>query len=316
MTLEQLRIFVCVADRLNMTRAAEVLHITQSGVSASISALENAYGTALFDRVGRRIELSAAGEAFLVEAEKVLCQVAAAQRTLQDLSNLRRGKVAICASQTVGNYYLPPIIARFQERWPSLETGLSITNTAGAVRMILEGRAEIGVVEGEHSEPVLTNLRIPGDRLCVFVAPTHPWASRAPDLEDLTKAGWVLREDGSGTRSEFIRALEALGVPPRALDVRLELPTNEAVRSAVAAGAGPGALSELAIAEGLAARMVVKVEVELPRRHFFILRHSERKLSRAADVFMKTLTGQPAVVSERAPLRAPGRAFNLVRASA
>jgi len=315
MTLEQLRIFVCVADRLNMTRAAEALHITQSGVSASIGALENAYGTVLFDRVGRRIELSAAGEAFLVEAEKVLRQVGSAQRTLQDLSNLRRGKVAISASQTVGNYYLPAVIARFQERWPSLETELRITNTACAVRMILDGRSEIGVVEGEHSEPVLTNLRIPGDRICIFVAPTHPWATRPPEPQEMARVGWVLREDGSGTRSEFIRALSDLGVNPLDLNVRLELPTNEAVRSAVAAGAGPGALSELAIAEGLAAGALVRVALELPRRPFFILRHSERKLSRAADVFMKTLTGQPAVC-ERPPVRPAGRAFDLIRASA
>ncbi|MBS0359880.1 MAG: LysR family transcriptional regulator [Proteobacteria bacterium] len=315
MTLEQLRIFVCVADRLNMTRAAEALHITQSGVSASISALEQAYGTVLFDRVGRRIELSAAGEAFLVEAEKVLRQVSCAQRTLQDLSNLRRGKVVLCASQTVGNYYLPAVIARFQERWPSLDTELSITNTAGAVRMILEGAAEIGVVEGEHSEPVLTNLRIPGDRICVVVAPSHAWARRAPDLAELAKVGWVLREEGSGTRSEFMRALDGLGVDPRDIDIRLELPTNEAVRSAVAAGAGPGVLSELAVAESVAAGLLVKVEVELPRRAFFILRHSERKLSRAADVFMKTLAGQPAVC-EKSAMRLPGRTFDLVRATA
>jgi DNA-binding transcriptional LysR family regulator len=315
MTLEQLRIFVCVAERLNMTRAAEALHITQSGVSASISALENTYGTTLFDRVGRRIELSAAGEAFLVEAEKVLRQVGSAQRTLLDLSNLRRGKVSVCASQTVGNYFLPPMITRFQERWPSLELELSIANTAGAVKMILDGRSEIAVVEGEHSEPVLTNLRIPGDKICVFVAPGHPWAGRRPEPAELAKAGWVLREDGSGTRAEFMRALAALGVDEADVEVRLELPTNEAVRSAVTAGAGPGALSELAVAEGLAAGALAKVEIELPRRSFFILRHSERKLSRAADVFVKTLTGAPAVC-ERPQARPPGRAFDLIRATA
>jgi DNA-binding transcriptional LysR family regulator len=315
MTLEQLRIFVCVAERLNMTRAAEALHITQSGVSASISALENAYGTTLFDRVGRRIELSAAGEAFLVEAEKVLRQVGSAQRTLQDLSNLRRGKVSVGASQTVGNYFLPGAIARFQERWPSLDIELNITNTAGAVRMILDGKAEIGVVEGEHTEPVLTNLRIPGDRICVLVSPDHPWAERAPERRELGKAGWVLREDGSGTRAEFIRALGALGVPADEIDVRLELPTNEAVRSAVLAGAGPGALSELAVAEAVAAGALVRVELELPQRSFFILRHSERKLSRAADVFVKTLTGSPALC-EAPKLRPANRRFDLVRASA
>jgi len=315
MTLEQLRIFVCVATRLNMTRAAEELHITQSGVSASISALENTYGTALFDRVGRRIELSAAGEAFLVEAEKVLRQVGSAQRALLDLSNLRRGSVSVCASQTVGNYYLPEIIAKFHVRWPSLDIGLHITNTAGAVRMLSEGKAEIALVEGGYDEPTLASQTIKGDRICVFVPRTHPWASRTPAPEELLTGGWVLREDGSGTRSEFMAGLVGLGLDPDQLEIQLELPTNEAVRSAVLAGAGPGALSELVVADALASGALARVDVALPSRAFTILRHAERKLSRAGDVFIKTLTGTPAEC-ERPVMRPVGRAFNLARLSA
>jgi DNA-binding transcriptional LysR family regulator len=289
MTLEQLRIFVCVAERLNMTRAAEALHITQSGVSASISALENAYGTPLFDRVGRRIELSAAGQVFLVEAEKVLNQVRAAQRTLSDLSNLRRGTVAICASQTIGNYWLPPLIAEFHARFPHLRVDLRISNSAGIGRMLLDGEADLGFVEGVCSDPALTSDEVEGDRLCVFVPPEHPWASTRPSAEALLRGGWVLREDGSGTRSEFIRALEAMGLETDDLEVRLELPSNESVRSAVMAGAGPGALSDLVVREWLQTGALVRVPLDLPRRAFRLLHHAERRLSRAADMFVKSL---------------------------
>ncbi|HEY9235245.1 MULTISPECIES: LysR substrate-binding domain-containing protein [Phenylobacterium] len=298
MTLEQLRIFVCVAERLNMTRAAEALHITQSGVSASISALENTYGTALFDRVGRRIELSVAGQAFLVEAEKVLSQVRNAQRTLADLSNLRRGAVSISASQTIGNYWLPQIIAEFNTRFPHLGIELHMSNTAGVVRMVLEGEAELGFVEGSHADAALTGSDIDGDRLCVFVRPGHPWAEHPPGIEALARGGWVLREDGSGTRSEFVRALGSLGVDTSTLDVRLELPTNESVRSAVLAGVGPGAMSELVAREAEASGALVRVAIKLPRRAFRMLRHSERKLSRAAEMFVKSV---PASRPARAP---------------
>jgi len=308
MTLEQLRIFVCVADRLNMTRAAETLHITQSGVSASISALENAYGTALFDRVGRRIELSAAGQAFLVEAEKVLRQVGYAQRALSDLSNLRRGVVSICASQTAGNYYLPKLIAQFQRTWPSLDVELHISNTAGVARMVLDGKAEIGFTEGEHHDAALTDFQVEGDQICVFVTPDHPWAHKTPAPEVLMSADWVLREEGSGTRSEFIRALVAMGLPGEQINVRLELPTNEAVRSAVMAGAGPGALSNLVIADALTAGSLVRVAIDLPHRPFRILRHSDRKLSRAAEMFLKSLPGWPKE-RDRVPSRVPERVF-------
>lgn len=290
MTLEQLKIFVCVAERLNMTRAAEALNITQSGVSASISALETAYGTALFDRVGRRIELSVAGEAFLSEAEKVLDQVQSAQRTLSNLSNLRRGTVSICASQTIGNYWLPPMIADFSKQFPQLGISLHISNSAGVARMVQDGRAELGFVEGAHADAALTGCDMDGDRLCVFVRPDHAWAKRVPSTEELTAGGWVLREAGSGTRSEFVRGLSMLGVPVSGLAVRLELPTNEAVRAAVQAGVGPGALSELAVREAEASGSVVRVPINLPRRAFRMLRHNERKLSRAAEMFVNGLS--------------------------
>ena len=289
MTLEQLRIFVCVAERLNMTRAAEALHITQSGVSASIGALETAYGTPLFDRVGRRIELSVAGQVFLGEAEKVLNQVRTAQRTLSDLSDLRRGRVSICASQTVGNYWLPRLIADFHDRFPHLSLDLHITNSAGVGRMVLDGDAELGFVEGAYSDPGLTGCDLEGDRMCIFVPPGHAWATRPPGPEALLRGGWVLRKEGSGARSEFLRALGAMGLDLRDLSISLELPTNEAVRSAVMAGAGPGALSDLVVREAVQAGALVRVPVDLPRRGFRMFHHAERKLSRAAEMFLKTL---------------------------
>ena len=289
MTLEQLRIFVCVAERLNMTRAAEALHITQSGVSASISALETTYGTALFDRVGRRIELSVAGEAFLVEAEKVLNQVRIAQRALSDLSNLRRGAVSICANQTIGNYWLPQVIADFRGRFPHLGIDLEIATTTQVGRRVLEGSAEIGFVEGSYSDAALTALDLDGDRLCVFVSPNHPWATRKPTPDALLRAGWVVREEASVVRSEFLGALKGMGLAPADLDIRLELPTNEAVRSAMIAGIGPGVLSDLVARDAVKAGTLVRVPVDLPRRAFRVLRHSERTLSRAAEMFMKSL---------------------------
>jgi DNA-binding transcriptional LysR family regulator len=117
----------------------------------------------------------------------------------------------------------------------------------------------------------------------------------------LIGAGWVLREEGSGTRSDFIRALCAMGLPTDQLDIRLVLPTNEAVRSAVMAGAGPGALSELVVADALASGALARVDLDLPRRAFHILRHSDRKMSRAADVFIKSLPGWPAECERPAP---------------
>src|SRR5262249_1501738 len=101
MTLEQLRIFVAVAERQHMTRAAEALNLTQQAVSAAIAALENAHATALFHRVGRRIELTEAGRLFLDEARSVLTRAAAAELALSELGGLKRGTITVNASQTI-----------------------------------------------------------------------------------------------------------------------------------------------------------------------------------------------------------------------
>src|SRR5690242_17384260 len=101
MTLEQLRIFVAVAERQHVTRAAEALNIAQSAASAAVVAIEAGYGVRLFDRVGRGIELTEAGRRFLVEAQAVLARAAAAELTLAELGGLVRGSLSVHASQTI-----------------------------------------------------------------------------------------------------------------------------------------------------------------------------------------------------------------------
>src|SRR5260370_3320009 len=108
MTLEQLRIFIAVAERQHVTQAASELHLTQSATSAAIAALEARYGIKLFDRVGRGIVLTQTGRDFLNEARQVVARAKAAAQVLNDLAGLKRGPFTLAASQNVGNYCLPP----------------------------------------------------------------------------------------------------------------------------------------------------------------------------------------------------------------
>ena len=148
MTLEQLRIFVAVAERQHITRAAESLNLTQSAVSSAVTTLEGRHGIALFDRVGRGIVLNQAGEAFLGEARAVLARVAAAEAALSDLSGLERGRLSIHASQTIASYWLPPRLAAFHSRYPGIVLDVAMGNTAQVARAVAEGAAELGLVEG------------------------------------------------------------------------------------------------------------------------------------------------------------------------
>lgn len=287
MTLEQLRIFLAVAERQHVTRAAEALNLTQSAVSSAIAALEGRHGVALFDRVGRSIVLNKAGQAFEVEARAVLARARAAEAALQSLGDLSRGRVAIHASQTIASYWLPPKLAEFHRAYPGIGLDVRIGNTAAVARSVADGAAEIGLVEGSTDLPELEKAIVDQDQLGVFVGRDHPWAkSPGRKARDPKSTAWVVREDGSGTRASFEQALAEHGLSLAELEVALVLPGNEAVRSAVEAGAGAAAMSRSAAAAGLASGALVEIPFELAPRAFYALRHKQRYRSKASDVLM------------------------------
>jgi len=288
MTLEQLRIFVAVAEREHMTRAAEALNLTQQAVSAAIVALENAHSVPLFHRVGRRVELTEAGRIFLDEARLVLARAAAAELALSELGGLKRGTLAVQASQTIASYWLPRRLVAFHQAYPGIALHVGIGNSAQVSKAVRDGAAELGFIEGTIDEPTLSCERFGEDCLVLVVDPKHPWAGRdRVDAGELTQSDWVLREVGSGTRSAFESSIERLGVAPRLLNVVLQLPSNEAVIDAVVAGGGATVISELAAKAALGSGALRRVPIDLPARSFFVVRHRERYRCKAADALLR-----------------------------
>lgn len=287
MTLEQLRIFIAVAERQHVTRAAQALNLTQSAVSSAVAALEGRHGVALFDRVGRNIVLNHVGEAFLVEARAVLARVAAAETALDDLAGLARGRLSIHASQTIASYWLPSRLVAFHETHPGITLEVAIGNTAQVAKAVADGIAELGLVEGEVDDPTLSRVEIGRDHLSLVASPRHPWAQAGGAAPaDFTTVPWVLREPGSGTRSTFEAVLATMGLSVAHLEVAMVLPSNEAVRVAVEAGAGAAVMSRYAAAPGLLSGALVEMRCELPARPFRLLRHKQRYRSKAGDVFV------------------------------
>lgn len=290
MTLEQLRIFVAVAEREHVTAAARALNLTQSAVSNAVAALEERHGVRLFDRVGRGIVLNEVGRAFLPEARGVLARAQAADAALIDLGALRRGRLAIFASQTIAAYWLPTRLVAFHAAHPGVELVVSIGNTREAAQAVGDGEAELGFVEGEIDAPALVPTVVGSDQLVVLVRPGHPWATRRRlTAADLTTMPWVLRERGSGTRSSLEAALAQAGVDPAMLEITMTLPANEAVLAAAEAGAGVAALSASVAEAALQAGRLVRAPFDLPERQFRLLRHAQRYRSRAAEAFVASL---------------------------
>jgi DNA-binding transcriptional LysR family regulator len=276
-TFEQLSVFIAVAEREHLTSGAMALGVSPSAASAAIKALEAFYNLRLFDRVGRRIELTREGRVLLVEARQTMAQLRNTEAVLSALGGLKTGVLDVHASQTVANYWLPSRLLRFQKRFPGVTVNFEASNTEAVAQAVVEGAAELGLVEGAIDDPALAVTVVAQDRLVVVAAAGAPSA-----VEDLQ---WIMRERGSGTRAAFEAAMRAAGVDPDALGVALVLPTNEAVLSAVRAGVYAAAVSEIVVEPFIRSGELQVLGIELPLRNFSILRHRERRLSAAAVQF-------------------------------
>lgn len=285
MTLDQLRIFIAVAEREHLTRAAEALNLTPSAVSAAIHALESRYGVHLFHRIGRRIELSQTGRLFLLEAKATQRSARLAELALTELGGLQRGTLIIQASQTIASYWLPPFLVAFKAAHPAIGVMLREGNSTDVATAILEGTADLGFAEGAIDDPALALVAVARDRLVVVAAPEHPLAKRKASPKDLVAATWILREVGSGTRSAFEVTLRALDIDPALLTTALELPTNEAVCVAVRSSDHLTVVSDLVARPHIDAGRLALISIDLGTRAFSLVRHKERYRTRASEAF-------------------------------
>jgi DNA-binding transcriptional LysR family regulator len=291
-TLDQLRIFVEVAERGHVTRAAEALRLSQSAASTAIAALEDLYQIQLFDRVGRGIQLTEAGRTFLREARAVLDRAAVARSVLEDLAGCPSGPMALAASQTIATYWLPRRLAAFHAAHPRVRLSVMIRNTREVESAVAEGEVAIGLVEGPTQHPALIRTHLDEDQMVlVTAAGRQALPVAACGRVDLRALNWVIRESGSGTRHalEELAAREDLALED--LNIFLVLPGNEAVREAVEAGAGATIISRHVVASAIAAGTLIEIPIELPQREYALVRHRDRHATLAQKALVAHLTG-------------------------
>jgi DNA-binding transcriptional LysR family regulator len=316
MRLDQLKVFVAIADRQHVRQAARDLNLAQSAASHAISSLEVEFQVKLFDRVGRRIELTAAGRLLLDEARGILARAATARLKMIELGEVRRGTLHVHASQTIASYWLPSRLVMYRHRYPLVEVKMTVGNTEDVARTLCHGTAEIGFIEGAIEHPEIVAERVARDQLVLVVSTDHPWAERRDiTVADFRETEWVIRETGSGTRAQFEAALALGDLHIRDLAIALELPSNEAVRAAVESSLAATVISASAAAPGIEAGLLAHVPVALPERSFQVAHHRERSLSRSAEALLTLLNvsapenlrrrAQPLI--PRSPVTASGR---------
>jgi DNA-binding transcriptional LysR family regulator len=292
-TLDQLRVFVEVAERGHVTRAAEALRMSQSAASAAIAALEDLYQIRLFDRVGRGIHLTEPGRIFLREARAVLDRASMARSVLQDLAGCPPGPIALAASQTIATYWLPRRLAAFHAANPRVRLDVVIRNTREVETAVADGEVSMGLVEGPTQHPALVRTHLDHDQMVLVVATDRAPLPVGPSGKlDLRALNWVIREPGSGTRRGLEDWVGQQGLSLEDLNIFLVLPGNEAVREAVEAGVGATIISRHVVASAIAAGTLVEIPIELPQREFALVRHRERHATLTQKALVAHLSGE------------------------
>ena len=283
-SLRQLQVFGAVASGESVSRAARELSMSQSAVSGSLAELERQFDVRLFERVGKRLQLSEVGRALRPRAQALCEQALELEASLAGQADA--GELRVGATLSIGNYLCAPLMARFMGEHPGSRVKLHVANTAEIARCVKNFEIDVGLIEGELSDPELDVTRWRADELCVFASPKHPLARRSQlsDLE-LESAAWILREQGSGTRQTFERAMH--GLLPE-LRIVLELEHTEAIKSAVKAGLGLGCVSRVALVDAFRHRSLVECKVPARdfRRFFFFVLHKQKFRSRALESWL------------------------------
>lgn len=278
-SLRQLQVFTAVAQGESVSRAAEALAMSQSAVSGALLDLERQFDVRLFERVGKRLQLSELGRSLRPRAE-ALCQQAL-ELEAGFTGRADAGQLRVGATLSIGNYLCAPLMARFKREHPGSNVTLHVANTAEIARCVKNFEIDVGMVEGELIDPELDVTRWRRDELVVFCSPKHPFA-KLGELSDteLASAQWILREQGSGTRQAFEHAMH--GLLPE-LQIGLELGHTEAIKSAVKAGLGVGCVSRVALVDAFRHKSLVPCRVPERdfRRWFYFVAHKQKFKSHA-----------------------------------
>lgn len=293
MDLRLLEIFCRVYRLRSFSRAARELGLTQPTISAHMKDLEDELGAPLFQRVGREIEPTDAGYFLYENAQSLVTFKQDLTESFGRFLNRVEGKLAVGASSVPGEYILPPILAAFQKKHPTVRARLRIKDTAEILDDVRAGEVHLGVVGRKSDDAELEFRDFARDRLVLVVPPSKTWARRKQiSIDELKREMLIVREIGSGTRAILEERLAALGL--RLQDFRLgpELGSTSAVKEAVKGGHGVSFVSQLAVrAElrgGVLATARVKKIEPIPRR-YYIVTSSQRIRSPLTEAFLQAL---------------------------
>ncbi|HYE21654.1 MAG TPA: LysR family transcriptional regulator [Tepidisphaeraceae bacterium] len=286
-----LEIFHAVAEAGSVSRAAERLMVSQPGVSKQLKQLEESLQTVLVDRLPRGIRLTAAGEALADYARRIFSLAGEAERVMGEMAGLRRGRLAVAATTTIGVYLLPPILVRYRRAYPGVEMRMEVQPTGSIQRIMKMGRIDVGLAESVVEDEAIESRVFMRDRLFPIAPPGHRLAKKGEiSAEELCAEPFVVREVGSGGRSLVEEALGARGL---GVEVAMSLGSTEAIKHAVMEGVGVAIVSGLAIAADVRIGRLARLKVKdlVVERPWYVLTPRGAHVSAAARAFIEMVGG-------------------------
>ena len=268
----RLQVFRAVAQHLNFRRAAEDLAISQPGVTQHIRALEKELGLPLFDRAGGRVALTGVGSILYRYAQQLKTLSDEALQAISEASGVHTGRLSLGASQTIGQYLLPNLMAAFLGEHPQVQLTAMSGNTDEVLEALAAHAIDLALIEGPTLRRDIATEPFMQDHLVLVAAKGHAWGERGISLDMLAAEPMLMRERGSGSRRVVEQSLEQAGLKLNQLRISMTLDSTEGLLSAVEAGLGTTFASRWAIRNQLSLGTLKVVPVKgLQVRRMFCL---------------------------------------------
>ncbi|MGG0410146.1 selenium metabolism-associated LysR family transcriptional regulator [Peribacillus simplex] len=285
--MDPLKVFVTVIEQKNFSRAGDILNLSQPGVSLHIRNLENELGTKLIYRSPKQVQITEPGKILYRHAKQMLNHYETAKREINEFNNVVSGTMKIGASFTIGEYYLPKVLAEFAAQYPMVDIQIIISNSNEVIQGIRSNKLDIGLIEGETDYKDIDVRPFMNDEMIVVVPPDHPLSQM--DLIEgtlLQNQTWVLREQGSGTRTYSDKLLSSLELNIKKTFIFTSI---QGVKEAVMAGLGIALLSRLTVQKELKSNELKTFHLknEPIIRPFSIVKKLDFEASKAMELFLR-----------------------------
>lgn len=278
MNLDYLKVFYVAANNNSFSQTAKDLHLSQSAVSLQIKQLEEQWECQLFERTTKKMSLTPAGEILYKQVKKLFSIINETTNELQELKGVVHGDLKVGASLTIGEHFLPFVLANFHKQFPLVNIHFKIYNSGQIIEKLNNREINVGFIESMLSYPLFQQVPFAEDELIV-IAPSDELMTDRDDItiEELFSLPFIIREKGSGTRQVMEDTFRKNHVDPAKLNIILELEHTEAIKSAVEAGLGISILSKSAVIKELKLKTLRHLKIEEFRlfRSFYMVYDEE-----------------------------------------